>query len=166
MPFPSTPHCLSSISLPFSSLYPSPTTGPACSSLTAPVLHLPFHVACMHAHTHTREPAACSGLGGPRWLWSGSRGDVVGGEGLPTCLRSLAPEETWGPLPGISEQVASQLAKGKPWARGVPGGHPGQRLSRGVSARLPESSQPRGHLVLLMPGPALNHPGPSPLPCH
>lgn len=51
--FPLPPHCLSSISLPFSSLYPSPTTGPACSSLTAPVLHLPSHTVCMRAHTHT-----------------------------------------------------------------------------------------------------------------
>lgn len=62
----------------------------------------------------------------------------MGGEGLPACLGSLASEGTWGLLPsappelrvgsvtgaeltlaGISEQVASQLAKGKPWARGV-----------------------------------------------
>lgn len=97
----------------------------------------------------------------------------MGGEGLPACLGSLASEGTWGLLPsappelrvgsvtgaeltlaGISEQVASQLAKGKPWARGVPGGHPGQQLSRCASARLPACSRPLGHLVLPIPGPA------------
>lgn len=105
--------------------------------------------------------------------------------GLPACLGGLASEGAWGPLPGalqelrvgsvtgaepslagISEQVASQLAEGKPWARGVPGGHPGQRLPCHVSARLPAGSRPLGHLVFPTPGPAPNHPESSPQPCH
>jgi len=93
-------------------------------------LSLPQSFTChstSHActHTHTREPAACSGLGGPRWLWSGSRGDVVGGEGLPTCLRSLAPEETWGPLPGtlLELRVGSATGAGRQLrAGGIPAG--------------------------------------------
>lgn len=50
-------------------------------------------------------------------------------------------------LAGVSEQVASQLAEGKLWARGVPGGHPGQWLSRCASARLPVCGLPLGHPV-------------------
>ena len=109
----------------------------------------------------------------------------MGGEGLPACLGGLASGGAWGPLPGtlpelrvgsvtraepalagISEQVASQLAEGKPWARGVPGGHPSQRLSRCVSAGLPVCSQPLGHLVLPTPGPAPDRPESSSQPCH
>lgn len=39
----------------------------------------------------------------------------MGGEGLPTCLRSLAPEETWGPLPGtlLELRVGSATRAGR-----------------------------------------------------
>lgn len=72
-------------------------------------------------------PACLPASGAQLQLQEGARGPLPGA--LPGLrVRSVARAEP--ALAGISEQVASQLAEGKPWARGVPGGPPGQRLSR------------------------------------
>lgn len=59
-------------------------------------------------------------------LQEGATGPLPGAPPGPR-VRSVARAEP--ALAGITEQVASQLAKGKPWARAVPGGPPSQRPS-------------------------------------
>lgn len=75
-------------------------------------------------------------------------------------MRSVARAEPV--LAGISEQVASQLAEGKPWARGVPGGPPGQRLPRvsqpDPNLRLANPSAGRSLLTLVPPQTTLSAP--------
>lgn len=95
---------------PFHPFIPPPPLAPPAH------LSLPQSFTChptSRAHTHTHT--ACSGLGGPCWLWWGSRGDVVGGEGLPTCLRALASKGTWGPRPGplLELRVGSATRAGR-----------------------------------------------------
>ena len=130
------------------SLSPRLPPPPICFSPHCPVRLSPSLTLSCHALWVTR-PELTVGVGGtqlrrPSWPWwvvrscppasSSASASGSGAQGSPPGalpgwrVRSVTGAEPV--LAGISEQVASQLAEGKPWARGVPGGHPGQRLSR------------------------------------